>query len=39
MARMTPEQSQVADFGDRAVAPFRNTWPVAKWLLDEVAAP
>jgi hypothetical protein len=25
------------DFGEKALGHFRNTWPIARWLLDEVA--
>lgn len=37
MARMTITDAQAADFGDRALAHFRNTWPIGRWLIAEVA--
>lgn len=36
MAQMSIEHALTPDFGDRALTHFRNTWPIAKWLLDEV---
>lgn len=36
MARMSIEEAQAPDFGGRALGHFRNTWPVARWLLEEV---
>ena len=36
MARMAPAEAQAPDFAERAFAHFRNTWPIGKWLLDEV---
>lgn len=37
MARVSVEEAQAPDFGDRALGHFRATWPVGQWLLDEVA--
>jgi uncharacterized protein (TIGR02453 family) len=37
MAQMTMKDALAPDFAERAVAHFRNTWPVGQWLLDEVA--
>jgi uncharacterized protein (TIGR02453 family) len=36
MGRLTVEDAQAPDFGDKALSHFRATWPIAKWLLDEV---
>jgi uncharacterized protein (TIGR02453 family) len=37
MARMTPEEAQAPDFIAVALGHFRNTWPIGRWLMDEVA--
>lgn len=37
MAQMSVDDARQADFSDRVLTHFRNTWPIAKWLLDEVA--
>jgi uncharacterized protein (TIGR02453 family) len=37
MARMTLEDALAPDFGEKALTHFRSTWPIGKWLLDEVA--
>lgn len=37
MAQMTIAEAQRADFVTKALAHFRNTWPIAEWLLAEVA--
>ncbi len=36
MAQMSTRDAMVPDFADKALAHFRATWPVGKWLLDEV---
>lgn len=38
MAQMTIGDAMKADFADRALTHFRNTWPVGKWLMDNVTA-
>lgn len=37
MAQVSVAEARAADFGDKAFAHFRNTWPVGQWLLDHVA--
>jgi uncharacterized protein (TIGR02453 family) len=37
MAQLSPEDALRSDFDAVVLAHFRNTWPIAKWLLDEVA--
>jgi uncharacterized protein (TIGR02453 family) len=37
MAQMTMKDALAPDFGEKALGHFRNTWPIARWLLDEVA--
>ncbi len=39
MGRMSIDDALSPGFGDKALAHFTNTWPIAKWLLDEVAEP
>lgn len=39
MARMSTEDTMKPDFAERALAHFRNTWPVGRWLLQEVSPP
>jgi hypothetical protein len=36
MAQMTMADATKPDFADRALAHFRNTWPVGQWLMDNV---
>lgn len=36
MAQASIEDALAPDFGEKALSHFRNTWPIAKWLLDEV---
>lgn len=37
MAQMTMADAMRPDFADMALAHFRNTWPIGKWLMEEVA--
>jgi uncharacterized protein (TIGR02453 family) len=37
MGRMPLEDALAPAFGATALTHFRNTWPIGKWLLDEVA--
>ncbi len=37
MGQLTMEDALTPGFGDRALAHFRDTWPIARWLLEEVA--
>lgn len=37
MAQMTLAEAMKPDFADKALAHFRNTWPIGKWLMDEIA--
>ena len=37
MAQLSIRDAMAPDFGKTAIAHFRATWPVARWLLDEVA--
>ena len=37
MAQVTVDEARQPDFSDRVLTHFRNTWPIGKWLLDEVA--
>jgi uncharacterized protein (TIGR02453 family) len=39
MARMTLADALAPQFFARALAHFRNTWPIGKWLLEEVSSP
>jgi uncharacterized protein (TIGR02453 family) len=36
MAQTTMDEAMQPDFADRALAHFRNTWPIGKWLMDNV---
>jgi uncharacterized protein (TIGR02453 family) len=36
MAQMSIGDALSPGFGDKALAHFRNTWPVGQWLMDEV---
>lgn len=36
MARMSTDEALAASFGEKALGHFRATWPVARWLLEEV---
>jgi uncharacterized protein (TIGR02453 family) len=36
MAQLSVDQARAADFGEKALAHFSATWPIAEWLLDEV---
>lgn len=36
MAQASIDDAVLPDFGDKALAHLRNTWPIAKWLLEEV---
>jgi uncharacterized protein (TIGR02453 family) len=38
MAQTTIGDAMKPDFADRALAHFRNTWPVGQWLMDHVVA-
>jgi uncharacterized protein (TIGR02453 family) len=38
MARVSIEEVLAPDFGERALHHFRATWPIGKWLLQEVVA-
>jgi uncharacterized protein (TIGR02453 family) len=38
MARMSIDDALSPGFGDTALTHFRNTWPIGRWLLDEVVA-
>lgn len=37
MAQMSIEDALRPDFSDRVLSHFRATWPIGKWLMDEVA--
>ncbi len=37
MGRMSIEDALAPGFGEKALAHFTNTWPIGKWLLEEVA--
>jgi uncharacterized protein (TIGR02453 family) len=37
MARVEPAEARRGDFADQAFLHFRNTWPIGRWLMDEVA--
>lgn len=37
MAQLSVADATRSDFDTQVLAHFRNTWPIAKWLLDEVA--
>jgi uncharacterized protein (TIGR02453 family) len=37
MAQMQIEEALTPDFSAKALAHFRATWPIARWLLEEVA--
>lgn len=36
MAQMSIDDAVRPDFGEGALVHFRNTWPVGRWLLEEV---
>jgi uncharacterized protein (TIGR02453 family) len=36
MGQMSTAEVLAPDFGDKALGHFRATWPIGKWLLDEV---
>lgn len=35
--RLPVESARTAEFADRCLAVWRDTWPIARWLLDEIA--
>ena len=37
MAQLSPSDALKPDFDALVLTHFRNTWPIAKWLLNEVA--